>query len=296
MSATSWTRSIHRPFVRAPFTRGLLARGLGAAATAVAGGFAVLAFAAPPVGDSLSFVACPIARDTGPDTDLCFFAEYDGERYALVNPPDWGNMQLKHRVLVEARVAGGDLVCGAIPLDARISILPELDPSCDTILPFDGVSPPARPQPAAMLELARRVDADPSLSLQPVRPEMPYRAPTPPFAPEELTIFYPFASDRATDADMLELLRLKDIALAVPARVELDSQRGVSLLSDGTTIEEHPDMADRRAAKIAGILVGLGIDRDRIDIRSIDPARGGTGRDDWRSRRVVLRVTPLTGD
>lgn len=263
---------------------------------AVAGALAVTAHAALPVGEALSFVACPIARDTGPDTDVCFFAEYDGERYALVNPPDWGNMQLKHRVLVEARVAEGDSVCGAMPLDAHISILPELDPSCDTILPFDGASAPVRPQPAPMRELARRVDADPSLSLRPVRPERPYRAPTPPFGPEELTIYYPFASDRATDADMLELLRLKDIALAVPARIELSSQRGVSLLSDGTTIEEPPDMARRRAAKVAGILEGLGIERERIEVRSLDAAGGGTGRDDWRARRVVLRVTPPTGD
>jgi hypothetical protein len=276
--------------------RDCFACALGAAATAVAGGFAVPAFAAPPVGEALSFVACPIARNMGPDTDLCFFAEYDGDTYALVNPPDWGNMQLKHRVLVEARVADGDWVCGARPLDAHISILPEVDPSCDTILPFDGVSSPARPQPAATLEFARRVAADPSLSLQPVRPETPYRAPTPPFEPEELTIFYPFGSDRATDADMLELLRLKDIALAVPARVEISSHRGASLLSDGTTIEEHSDMARQRAAKIAGILEGLGVDRDRIEIRSIDAVGGGTGRDDWRSRRVVLRVTPLADD
>jgi len=294
MNARRRNRSTQRLLTRGPRMRTLSA--FGRAAAAVASTLAVTAFAAPPVGESISFVACPIARDTGPETDLCFFAEYEGERYALVNPPDWGNMQLKHRVLVEARVAGGDPVCGAIPLDAHISILPELDLSCDTLLPFDGASRPTRAQPEAMLELARRVEADPSVSLQPVRPETPYPVPTPPFEPEELTIYYPFASDRATDADMIELLRLKDIALAVPARVELSSQRGISLLSDGTRMEEHPDMARRRAARIAGILEGLGIDRDRIEIRSIDAAAGGAGLQDWRNRRVILRVTPLAGD
>ena len=69
----------------------------------------------PPAGTPLSFVSCPIARDTGPDTDLCFFAEYEGARYALVNQPDWGNMQLKHKVLVEATVMDGPPVCGATP-------------------------------------------------------------------------------------------------------------------------------------------------------------------------------------
>lgn len=250
------------------------------------------AAAAPPVGSPLSFVACPIARDTGPDTDVCFFAEYDGERYALVNPPDWGNPQLRHRVLVEARVADGEPVCGAQPLDARISVIFELDTSCDTIVPFDGVSRPARPQSAALIDLANRVEKNPALSLDPVRPEVPYPRPVPPYEAETLMIYYPFESDRATDADMRELLRLRDIARAVPARVEVVGYRGASRLSNGSTMVERPGMARTRAEKIAGILQGLGVDPERIEVDWVDAPGGNTGRDDWLARRVELRVTP----
>jgi outer membrane protein OmpA-like peptidoglycan-associated protein len=273
----------------------LVVWGVAAAVTAAAA-------AAPPPGEPLSFVACPIARDTGPDTDLCFFAEYDGEPYALVNPPDWGNPQLKHRVLVEARVADGAPICGATPLDARISVLPEIDPSCDTLLPFDG-SVRGNPggifnqgtpeQRAAALELASRVEADPALSLEPVMRESSYPLPVPPFEAESLAIYYPFESDRATDADMLQLLRLKDIALAVPARVEVTGHRGASRLTDGTTMVERSEMARKRAEKIAGILRGLGVDAEQIEIDWIDAPGGATGRDDWPSRRIDLRVVPL---
>src|ERR1700726_2388765 len=85
-------------------------------------GLAVLASAAEPApGTAISFLACPIARDTGPDTDLCFFAEHDGTRYALVNPPDWGVPQLKHRVLVEGHVKEGASSCGAVGIEGRAS-------------------------------------------------------------------------------------------------------------------------------------------------------------------------------
>jgi outer membrane protein OmpA-like peptidoglycan-associated protein len=284
-------------------TRGARSRpGLRLAVGGAAAAMTAAAVGAPPPGEPLSFVACPIARDTGPDTDLCFFAEYDGEPYALVNPPDWGNPQLKHRVLVEARVADGAPICGATLLNARISVLPEIDPSCDTLLPFDG-SVRGNPggifnqgtpeQRAAALELASRVEADPALSLEPVMRESSYPLPVPPFEAESLAIYYPFESDRATDADMLQLLRLKDIALAVPARVEVTGHRGASRLTNGTTMIERSEMARKRAEKITGILRGLGVDAEQVETAWIDAPGGNTGRDDWRSRRVDLRIVPL---
>src|SRR5580658_2167236 len=124
---------------------------------------------AEPPAAALSFIACSIARDTGPDTDLCFIAEQDGNRYALVNPPDWGVPQLKHRVLVEGRVVSGSF-CGATPIEGRASVLPDIDNSCNTVLPFDGVikgtaggvfnsgSPQQR---AYAQDLARRAALDP---------------------------------------------------------------------------------------------------------------------------------------
>ena len=282
-------------------TEATMRRSVLVAALCVAG-IVVSASAAPPVGEPVNFVACPIARDTGPDTDVCFFAEYEGERYALRNPTDWGNPQLLHKVLVEARVADGAPVCGATPLDARISILPEVDAACNTIIPFDGAVRGApggifnrgtAEQRAAARELARRAAAEPALSLVPVMPESSYPSPVPPFTAETLTVYYPFGSDRATDADMLELLRLTEIANAVPARVEVTGYRGASRLTNGSTLSEHSEMARQRAEKIVAILHGLGVDPNQIEVDWVSAAGGNSGQDDWRSRRIELRVTPL---
>ena len=123
-----------------------------------------------------NFVSCPIVRDTA--SVPCWLAEYAGELYFLtiqsdvtspVTPP-W----LGHRVLVEGTVSAEPRICGGIVLKpVHLSVLPEPDASCNTILPaeerynltfepprppgpskgrlaFDNAPPPARPAPAAL--------------------------------------------------------------------------------------------------------------------------------------------------
>src|SRR6185369_4721781 len=127
--------------------------------------------AAPPA--HRNFVTCPIVRDTS--TVPCWLAEYKGETYFLtlqtdvsapVNPP-----QLGHQVLVEGVVSDEPRVCGGVVLKpVTLSVLPELDSSCSTMLPaedrynltfepprppgpskgrlaFDNTPPPASPAP-----------------------------------------------------------------------------------------------------------------------------------------------------
>src|SRR6188472_15108 len=87
-----------------------------------------------------NFVACPIVRDTS--TVPCWLAEYKGELYFLtlqtdvsapVNPP-----QLGHQVLVEGVVSNEPRICGGIVLKpVTLSVLPELDNSCSTMLPAE---------------------------------------------------------------------------------------------------------------------------------------------------------------
>ncbi|HEY4363093.1 MAG TPA: hypothetical protein VGN17_19140 [Bryobacteraceae bacterium] len=109
--------------------------------------FMVLARAS--FAQQLSFVACPIVRDT--KTVPCFLADYEGETYYLtiqqdiqaeLYPP-----QLLHEVQVEGTVAAGPRVCGGIPLKpVNLSVLPELNLACNTILPAEpGIeAPPTR--------------------------------------------------------------------------------------------------------------------------------------------------------
>ena len=114
------------------------------------------AAAAPSAGDRLSFVSCPIVRDTG--TVPCWLAEYEGEVYFLtlqtdvsapVNPP-W----LGHQVLVEGVVSDEPGICGGrVIKPVALSVMPELDASCNTMLPAEDrynltFEPPRPPGPS----------------------------------------------------------------------------------------------------------------------------------------------------
>ena len=262
-----------------------------------------VAAAAPAVGAAVSFVACPVARDTGPNTDLCFSTEYDGVVYALSNPPDWGAPQLKHRVLVEGVVRDGPSACGGLPLDARVSVLSEIDSACDRILPFDGVivgvaggvfnSGPAE-QRARMADLARRAQGDePALSVLPIAADpAPAAAFLPPFAARSFTVYYPFDSDRASGPDMIEVVDLVRYAVASRARVRIVSRQGVSKLSNGVLLAEPGGTAKRRADKLAAIMVGLGVAADAVTTEAIASAAAPDGVEDWRDRRIEVQVVP----
>jgi len=114
----------------------------------------ILALALVPAtfAQQRTFVACPIVRDT--KTVPCFLAEYEGETYYLtiqqdiqaeLYPP-----QLLHEVLVEGTIAQGPRICGGIPMKpVKLSVLPELNLSCNTILPAEpGIEAPPTRRPA----------------------------------------------------------------------------------------------------------------------------------------------------
>jgi outer membrane protein OmpA-like peptidoglycan-associated protein len=263
---------------------------------------ATVAWGAEPPGTPVSFVACPIARDTGPDTDLCFIAEHDGNRYALVNPPDWGVPQLKHRVLVEGRVTQGSF-CGAAVIEGRASVLPDIDESCNVLLPFDGVIKgiaggvfnSGSPQRQAYAkELARRAALDPSISVEPAIPDAPaFPVAHPPFEVRTLLITYPFDSDRGPGPDMVQLKELALYATAAHAtRVDIAGYRATSRLIDGNELVETPSLAEARARKIAGIMRALGVADRVIRVRWESDAIAGKGDRDWQNRKVEITVTP----
>jgi hypothetical protein len=259
--------------------------------------------AAQGEGAYVSFVACPIARDTGPDTDVCFLAEYQGRRYALVNPPDWGVPQLGHRVLVEGTAREGPKICGAIPIEGRVSPMPELDASCGQILPFDGEikgasggvfnSGSPRQREYAQ-DLARRAQADPRLSIEPaiLDPVSP-PTPQPPFERRELSVIYPFNSTRGSGPDMIKLRELAIFAQVAHARqVSIAGFRTISRLSDGSTVEESESLAEARAVKLGDILKRLGVNPRSIHVRWETKPVGGSGQEDWRFRKADISVSP----
>jgi hypothetical protein len=224
--------------------------------------------AAPPT--QRNFVACPIVRDTS--TVPCWLAEYKGETYFLtlqtdvsapVNPP-----QLGHKVLVEGVVSDEPRICGGIVLKpVTLSVLPELDHSCSTMLPAEErynltFEPPRPPGPSkGRLAFAQ----DPAVP----RPTPAAVAP----GPRTFTLQYDF--------DGLigfrhggQLSQIHDFAQKTKAtRIEVTAYRAAALLSDDTVLTERDDIAQRRAEQVAQLLKDSGLPNVTYDVRWRDAAR-----------------------
>ena len=89
------------------------------------------------------------------------------------------------------------------------------------------------------------------------------------------------------------LTPIRDLAQAMRvARVEIEGHRGAALLSDGTVLHEHADLAQRRAEQIAELLRGAGLTAPTYEIRWIDAAPAPNGSDDHTQRRVDITLRP----
>ena len=258
---------------------------------------ALMGAASPP--ETVSFVACPVAQETGPTTDLCFFAEHEGKRYSLNVPADWGAPQLGHHVLVEGEVTAAPLRCGGLVLEGRVSVLSEVAPECNRIVPFNGVAdvpaPTATAQARArrIAELVQASLTDPARSLDAV-PLVMTPLPTVRLGQVE-TLYLPFNSLRYTGPDAERLVALS--RLAAESRdlvVSIRASAGDALLADGTVLREDADMAEQRARKTFDTLAGLGVPRDRINVSAATPRSRPTGKHDWQQRRVEVLVDRMS--
>lgn len=234
-----------------------------------------------------NFVTCPIVRDT--KTVPCFLAEYEGETYFLAIQQDISAdlypPQLLHQVLVEGAVATGPRVCGGIPLKpVKLSVLPELDVSCNTILPAEpGIEAPPTRRPAG-----------PSTRQAPISVAGPTPEKlTPPFRDREWQIFFDFDNSFLFSRDTRLVNQAADFAIAAKAKaVEITVQRGAVLLSNGTTVIEREAITAQRAAKIADLLRGLGANPASITVHTVSGAPKPDGISDPQNRMATIRVTP----
>jgi hypothetical protein len=251
---------------------------------------AVLALFLLPVtlaAQQRNFVTCPVVRDT--KTVPCFMAEYDGETYFLavqqdiqaeIYPP-----QLLHEVLVEGTVQPGPRVCGGIPLKPiKLSVLPEVNPACNTILPAEpGIEAPPTRRPAG-----------PSTRQAPVSTAAPApERPAPPLREREWKIFYDFDSAFLFSRDTRIVNQAADYAMTAKAKtVEITAQRAASLLSNGKTLTESQTIATQRAERVAALLRGLGTEAASVRIRILPDVPKPDGASDPQNRMVSIRVTP----
>jgi hypothetical protein len=232
----------------------------------------------------LNFVSCPIVRDTS--TVPCWLAEYNGELYFLtiqsdvsapVTPP-W----LGHRVLVEGTVSKEPRICGGVVLNpVRLSVLPERDASCNTMLPaeprFDLTFEPPRPPGPSKGRLA-------------------FAAPPAPPAPVAASGVREFVVQYAFDglvgfSHPAVLSEVLSYARQVDARsIEIAGHRGAVRLSNGQTMVEAASIGKRRAEQIAMLLRGAGLTSPAYKVTWLERAATATGVDDHLQRRVAITV------
>lgn len=243
--------------------------------------------AQPAVGERISFVSCPIVRDTR--TVPCWLSEYEGDTYyltiqsdvsATVQPP-----MLGHQVLVEGVVSDAAPICGGIVLEpVRLSVMPELDANCSTILPADEryvIDFNPRPPGPSAGRLAFSPD-----------PNAP-RPPPPPKPEGRQVVDVYFDFDKGVSfRHPAELSSILNLAGQLPAsRIEITGVRGAHRLSDGTLLKESDGVGQRRAEEIAGLLEGAGLDLD-AELSWMDGESEADGIDDWMTRRVTVVLTP----
>lgn len=259
------------------------------AALLLASGISVAAVAAPKAGEHLSFVSCPIVRDTS--SVPCWLSEYEGELYFLtlqtdvsapVNPP-W----LGHKVLVEGVISDEPSICGGrVIKPVTLSVIQELDGSCNAVLPAE-----------------QRYD----LTFEPPRPPGPSRGrlafgdPTPRAATApageaanggklEFSLAYEFDGQVAfRHAQILQ--KILDTARAVHAgEIRITAFRSASRLSNGTVMREREDIGQRRAEQVRELLRGAGLDQVNYSLQWKDLSRRPDGRSDAANRRVDVAV------
>jgi hypothetical protein len=258
---------------------------VGRGATVVAAWLALGAVGAAGAEEQRkNFVSCPVVRDTA--SVPCWLAEYDGETYFLtlqsdvsapVTPP-W----LGHRVLVEGTVSSEPRICGGVVLKpVHLSVLPERDASCNTILPAEErynltFEPPRPPGPSKG-----------RLAFDNAPPAAPTQAST-----REFTIPYDFDGTVGFGHPRF-LSQILGFAQAVNAgAIEIVGYRGAARLSTGQVMVEAPAIARRRAEQVAMLLQGAGLKSPTYAVTWRDEPARATGVDDYLTRRVVVTVRP----
>ncbi len=223
-----------------------------------------------PPANRRNFIACPVVHDT--KTMPCWLAEYEGEIYYLGQQgsvsTEFYPPQLLHKVLVEGTITEGVArVCGGIPLEpVKISVLQELNRSCNTILPVEeGFEPPKPipvPQPPRFLADTRK-----------------------------FTVNFTFDSDFLTlhkTRIIEEAVRIAKLANA--QKIEVIGYRASTLLSNGQKLIEKENLGKIRADKIGEILAGLGLPKKNIQVKFISKAEKADGVSDSENRRVTIEI------
>lgn len=256
----------------------------------------VLLMGAAPLGESgiapgspISFKSCPILRREPESMRLskqvpCWMARHEGKLYYIGRQEDMSAEvfppQFRHQVLVEGVVAKGPAVCGGIAIQPiRLSIMPELDFSCQEMLPAQGhLAPPG----AHDAEPSRRDGIR-------TRPEIKagadgvYRFP----------VLFSFDSDHVDKFAYLVVETVaKELLSTGRYALELQAVTNPAELTPGGALPEKDGVGRERVEAIVAILRGLG---QAIEPKVVYAARNPTsnGLANYSGRHVVMVVRPI---
>ena len=236
-----------------------------------------------------NFVSCPIVRDT--NTVPCWLSEYEGELYYLgiqtdisapFHPPYLG-----HKVIVEGKISPQPRICGGIVLEpVKISVVPELDKNCDTILPAeDQYQIDFSPRPPGPSGGRLAFQAPPPAAAGPAP------AVEEPTGPREFTVQYDFDGKvKGTNSGDLSRI-LRHVETTGATGLKIVGYQGDLLLSNGSLLQEKPSIAQARAEEIASLLKASGLEHLTFEVSWEQPV-AADGIEDWKERRTVVTVLP----
>jgi hypothetical protein len=238
----------------------------------------------------IAFVGCPVMRDADLPERPCWLAQDDDKLYFIgmqgdIFPPAiFWPPQLKHKAVVEGEEVDGPDVCGGRPLrNVKVAVVPEIDITCDTVLPKAGfgqgpiarLSPPYRP--------GRGIATDPKTWPQARAPAPP---PVPPFTARSFEIPFLFGEDFIhIDEAFIMGGAIRYFAAIKASKLIVDVPRDQILLSNGQLLDEGEDVARRRASLVINNFREWGVPREKIEIRMTEKAAPG-------GRHVTLTVQP----
>jgi hypothetical protein len=237
---------------------------------------------ASKAGTAVSFVACPVYRDTNNGRKSgCWLATdpASGVRYDIAQSRT--KPQIGREVLIEGSTAAGEAVCGAAPLSpTHVSVLES--PCPPFLLPAEGYP-------------GRRFAVSPAAVLPPTGTE---RAPVSgPFTSHDWAIEFSFRSDflqyQYSEVILDEIART--VAAGRPKRVQVIGYAVTNaVVVSGRALSEPRELARQRAEMVALALERLGVARPPMQVSwstNPKPAAIDDGLAEPSRRRVEIHIT-----
>lgn len=237
-------------------------------------------------GERLNFLSCPQLHDTTPN---CWTADYEGETYYLGaqrGPSDSYLPQMKHQVLVEGVLTDEPRVCGGLVMKPlRVSVMPELDLSCDSpVLSGEGKVAPVIPPRASLASRPQDVQGG-------IGSFMRAEPPKPPFTNREFRVNFDFGTDTLTDQMQRRMIEILTYAQTTGAKkIAIKGYTATTLLSNGERLAEREGLAEERAKKVGRILVNFGAAAEAMEFSWADSPEEPDGIGDADRRRVVVSI------